>query len=81
MKTALALIFWTILGAISLTAAFTGLPIGWIGIVIAIFGIKQALWPSKRRAKSKSSSTMDAGGCSGCGGDGCGGDGCGGCGD
>jgi hypothetical protein len=83
MKTALALIFWTILGAISLAAAYKGLPIGWIGIVIAIFGIKQALWPSKDRAKSKSSSNMNAGGCGGdgCGGDGCGGDGCGGCGD
>ena len=74
MKTAFALIFWTFLGAVSLKIAFAGLPLGWIGIVITAFGIKQALWP---RDRSKNSSDMDIGSCFG---DGCGG-GCGGCGD
>jgi hypothetical protein len=67
MKTAVSLIFWTIFGAIALTAAFTGHAFGWIGTVMAIFGIKQALWPSKN-GESMSSFDIDAGGCGGCGG-------------
>lgn len=74
MTTAVSLIFWTIFGAIALTTAFTGHAFGWIGTVVAVFGIKQALWPSKKGAESMSSFDIDAGGCGGC-------DGCGGCGD
>ncbi|HET7911170.1 MAG TPA: hypothetical protein VFL49_04020 [Pseudolabrys sp.] len=71
MKTAVSLTFWTIFGAIALTVAFTGHAVGWIGVVMAVFGIKQALWPSKKSADSISSFDIDAGGCGGCGG--CGG--------
>lgn len=67
MKTAISLIFWTIFGAIALTAAFTGHAFGWIGTIMAVFGIKQALWPSKK-GESRSSSNIDADGCGGCGG-------------
>ena len=76
MKTVTLLIFWTIFGAVALTAAFTGHAFGWIGIVIAVFGIKHALWPSMDGGKSTSSFDIDAGGCGGCSGCGCGG--CGG---
>ena len=51
MKTAVSLIFWTIFGAIALTAAFTGHAVGWVGTVIAGLGIKHALWPSKENAE------------------------------
>ena len=68
MKTAVSLIFWTLFGAIALTAAFTGHAFGWIGIIMAVLGIKQALRPSKKGADSMSSFDIDAGGCGGCGG-------------
>ena len=73
MKTVISLIAWTTFGAIALTAALTGHAFGWIGVVVAVFGIKQVLWPSKKDAKS-SSFNIDAGGCGDSGG-------CGGCGD
>ncbi|HEV8263192.1 MAG TPA: hypothetical protein VGQ19_20835 [Burkholderiales bacterium] len=75
MKMAVSLIFWTTFGALALTFAFTGHAFGWIGVVIAGAGIKQALWPSKNGTSS--SFNVDAGGCGSYGG--CGG--CGGCGD
>ena len=71
MKTAVSLIFWTIFGAIALTAALTGHAVGWVGTVIAGLGIKHALWPSKENADLTSSFNIDGGGCGGCGG--CGG--------
>ena len=67
MKTTVSLIFWTIFGAIALTAAFTGHAFGWIGTVMAVFGIKQALWPS-RKGGSMNSFNIDAGGCGDSGG-------------
>jgi hypothetical protein len=71
MKTAVSLIFWTIFGAIAATAAFTGHAFGWIGTVMAVFGIKQALWPS-RKGGSMRSFNIDASGCGDCGDSGCG---------
>lgn len=67
MKTAVSLIFWTIFGAIAMTAVFTGHALGWIGTIMAVLGIKQALWPSKKDRESMSLFNIDAGSCGGCG--------------
>ena len=67
MKTAVSLVFWTIIGGLALTFAFAGHAFGWVGTIIAGVGIKNALWPSKTE-ESSSSFNVDVGGCGGCGG-------------